>query len=328
MIHSDQELALARGQLGRVEDALRAIRDEVRPANEARFLLMAESYVEMIHDLRYEIDAYLGLQAVAEAQAELVMGLEGRGIELGTIPASLVIRTVDALLRGLQSVREGIDSIGRPQRTAGRRGRWIEELCNLSLAGFGHGSVKVYLGEPSSLSGALLETDERAAFDEVMTLLERGFAFASGIAAAVEIREELRHTVLSAVKRMAPSPRGALDAITFAGRAIGATKGYRITRDAHPRLQEAILRATATERVTSVDGVIREVDLDKNTFVLRERSDSAPDLNCEYAESDEDDVKSLLDRQVVVRGTLRTSPKTGSQRMEVELIEGMEDDHL
>ncbi len=324
MIQSDEELAFVRGQLQRVEDALKAIRDGVRPANESRFLLMADSYVEMIHNLRSEIDAYLGLQAVAEAQAELVMGLEGRNIELGAVPASLVTRTVDAVLRGLQAVTEGIDSTGRPPRTAGRRGRWIEQLCNLSLAGLGHGTVKVYLGEPPSLGDALLETDERATFDEVMKLLKQGFAFAAGSAAAEDIPEGLRHTVLSAIQRMAPSQRGGLEAITLSGRAMGAQNSYRITRDARTRLRDAILRITAAEQVTSVDGVIREVDLDTNTFVLRERPESVPDLTCEYAEPDEDDVKSLLDRRVIVRGTLRTSPKTGGQRMEVEMIEGVE----
>lgn len=61
MIQNDQQLALVREQLARAEKALKAISDEVRPVNESRFSLMAESYVEVIRQLRGEIDEYLGL---------------------------------------------------------------------------------------------------------------------------------------------------------------------------------------------------------------------------------------------------------------------------
>jgi hypothetical protein len=70
-----------------------------------------------------------------------------------------------------------------------------------------------------------------------------------------------------------------------------------------------------------VRGVIREVDLDKRTFSLRERRDGLPPLDCEYDETNEHIIKSLLDEPVVITGTFRTSRKTGKQTMEVESIE-------
>jgi hypothetical protein len=59
MITNDGELALTRLQLGRVERALGALREDVLPQNEERYRLMAEPYVDQIDELRAEIDAYV-----------------------------------------------------------------------------------------------------------------------------------------------------------------------------------------------------------------------------------------------------------------------------
>ncbi len=67
-------------------------------------------------------------------------------------------------------------------------------------------------------------------------------------------------------------------------------------------------------------GTIREVDLDRGTFMLRDRADALPDLECEYDADLEPLVKSLLDRSVIVAGIMRTSRKTQRQTLEVESL--------
>ena len=83
---------------------------------------------------------------------------------------------------------------------------------------------------------------------------------------------------------------------------------------------DAVLDSRSNRRPTEVAGVIREVDLDKRTFCLRERPEEQPDLDCEYDEGSEDAVKAYLDEPVVITGILRTSRKTQKQTMEVESI--------
>ncbi len=60
-------------------------------------------------------------------------------------------------------------------------------------------------------------------------------------------------------------------------------------------------RATHTEFV-ELAGIIRSVDLDAQTFPLRERPDHKPDLPCEYEPELEDAVKESLDCRVMVAG--------------------------
>lgn len=64
MIKTDEDLEIVRQQLTRVESAFSALRREVQPQSEERFLLMSEAYVEQILTLRAEIDEFLGLDLV------------------------------------------------------------------------------------------------------------------------------------------------------------------------------------------------------------------------------------------------------------------------
>jgi len=59
MIHNDDELAVVRKQLSRVEEALAALRQDVLPKNQRNFEVLSEGYFDQASALRAEIDAYL-----------------------------------------------------------------------------------------------------------------------------------------------------------------------------------------------------------------------------------------------------------------------------
>ena len=69
-----------------------------------------------------------------------------------------------------------------------------------------------------------------------------------------------------------------------------------------------------------LEGVIRSVDLDAQTFVLRDRPDAEPDLLCEYGPDLEDAVKECLDSRVIVAGSIETSRKTHKSKMSADRI--------
>ena len=62
MIRNDEELAVVRQQLTRIEDALVELRREVLPRNRANYEVLAEGYFDQIASLRTEIDTYLGME--------------------------------------------------------------------------------------------------------------------------------------------------------------------------------------------------------------------------------------------------------------------------
>ncbi len=74
MITNDEDLTLVHQQLARIETALGALRRDVLPQSEARFLLMAEAYVDQLHAQRREIDEYVGDDYVRTHLAESMPG--------------------------------------------------------------------------------------------------------------------------------------------------------------------------------------------------------------------------------------------------------------
>ena len=71
----------------------------------------------------------------------------------------------------------------------------------------------------------------------------------------------------------------------------------------------------------TIGGVIRQIDLDENTFRLSDPALRTHDLTCEYDELAEEDVRALVGKPVRVTGTLRASGKTGQRTMEADKIE-------
>lgn len=320
MITNDQELGLVREQLERVEAALRSIKRDVLPKSVTKFRLMAEGYFDQINDLRRQIDEYLGVASLAEAQSDLVIELSGESVLLGEARVSVVTRTLDTFRRGLQElmVIQGGDT-GTP--TGGRRKSWIEKLCDPPLIGVAPGSVRIRLGEPRT-DARLFTEPERELYEATLRRLVEGLAWASGSETLAPPHDDKSwHAVLSVVRNLVPPRDGDVEQLSFEGRAVGAGRRYELTKATRLRVDAEIRRVSTIEEYNEAEGIIREVDLDKRTFILRERPDNKPELPCEYDELSEGDVKVNLDARVIVCGLLRTTGKAKRQVMDVESIE-------
>ena len=74
MITNDNELRITRDRLRLAEAALDACRRDFLPHNEVQYRMFAGSTIDLIHSIRGEIDAYLGL---APATARKIAEAEG-----------------------------------------------------------------------------------------------------------------------------------------------------------------------------------------------------------------------------------------------------------
>ncbi len=61
MIANDAQLVVVRRQLGLAEEALVLLRQDMYSKNPRNYAIFSESYIDMILQLRAEIDAYLGI---------------------------------------------------------------------------------------------------------------------------------------------------------------------------------------------------------------------------------------------------------------------------
>jgi hypothetical protein len=69
MISSYDQLAVVRRQLTLAEDALVSLHERLHARNPRNYALFAESYIDMILQLRAEIDAFLEIQPAADSPA-------------------------------------------------------------------------------------------------------------------------------------------------------------------------------------------------------------------------------------------------------------------
>lgn len=331
MIKSESQLKVVRAQLGNLEAALESLRAEVRPQNEKMYALMAEPYIDEILMLRAEVDAYLGINRFP-VNADLVLSLQGDLVRLGKTSAGAVTRLIDTFRRGLQSIVEILEpGSGQEggQEGGRRRHRWIENICDLPLVAIEAGSVRVALGEPAGES--LFKAEERETLSHAMNVLFEGLAWAdetNGTQISSKfpgLDEHQVQAILAVIARLLPPRSGAVEQVGFERRVRGeagtSVEEAKLTRESRQRIKEALALIANTSQYAELDGVIRSVDLDARTFVLRERPNDAADLPCEYGPELEEAVKEYLDNRVIVSGVLETSRKTNKSTMAADSIE-------
>ncbi len=323
MITNDNELRITRERLHLAESALDAYRRDLLPHNEVQYHLLAGSTIDLIQSIRADIDAYLGIGP----DTDLAVSLEGDTVSLGQTPVGIITRSIDTFRRGLQSVA-GVLYADAQSLPVPRRATWIERLCELSLVGLGPGSVKVFLDLPAAGSG-LFAKEERSLLDDALTTLFDGLEWAAREEDPVppsldRLRVPARLTVLGVVARLLPPQTGPVQQITYRRRSAGPAKPpcqATLTRRSRQRVQQEMERLVADRHFAEAEGVIRQIDLDAQTFVLRERPEELDDLPCEYPDALADTAKELLDRRVKVAGLLETSRVTHRSKMEAEAIE-------
>lgn len=326
MIRNDNELTIVRDQLARAESALESLRRDVLSKNANLYHVMAESYVDTIVELRGHIDAYLEIVAVP-ATADIVISLEGDRVGLGKTSAASVSRFIDTFRRGLQSVVEILESVQRPE-TSRRRPRWIESICDLPLVGTAPGSVKIMLGEPQAKS--LFKAEEREAFLKALNLIFAGLHWADAGRAEssndpfMELKPDTKQALLGLLTRLLPPRSGDIERIGFLRRTTdgsGKLRSATLSRKSRDRIRKEIERLSTDSEFVELEGVIRSVDLDAQTFALRDRPSNEPDLPCEYGHDLQDAVKEGLDCRVIVTGSLETSQKTRKSKLLADSIE-------
>jgi len=82
MIRNDDQLNVVRKQLELAETALLSLRRDVLPKSVARYNLMAESYVDQINALRFQIEEYLGIADVADTTNHVGIAAETSASDL------------------------------------------------------------------------------------------------------------------------------------------------------------------------------------------------------------------------------------------------------
>ncbi len=309
MIQSEAQLSQAREAMTRLESALQALRLRIAPKNTALFEAMAQDYVAGIRTLRAEIDAYTGLSLADEQQAPLWMVLDGSGKLKGDISSRLLAEWLDRLRKAVFGVTSYLET--GTIRRGGRPDRALVEATDFRVLLLKPGSIKVGLRLPPAESqGDLFQDEQVPAARRAIDHLLRMTAWAASGSDALPTDEfpdnDTASVVAAELLELVPSARSIVKTVAFSGAIVPSTAPLVLVQPAQDKLEGlvSLLAKTTEDRVR---GTMREIDLDRQRFILRERGEGMGDLRCIVPEELMRRAEELLGRQVEVEGTVSSA---------------------
>lgn len=309
MIQNDAQLQRTREALIELESSMASLSLKKAAIHPDRFLLMAEPIVDHLRRLRAEIDEYIGVTAVSFAEAPLWLRLQGPGIELEDAPTSILTAMIDILRVGVQAVAEFLHrgSVGARPTAA------LKQACDFRFAGLAPGSVQVGLRLPEFPNFAAGGDETQAQARQALQLYLQAAAWAGSQDDMARLEGEIpdseqRRVVLNQVARLIPRPRGGLELVELSGRAVTGGS-VQLRKEARARVRQAIT-STVREHPYTVEGVLREIDLDNRTFIVRDL-EGGSETRCALS-PDADGLleiaKAALDYRVAVVGIRQRDP--------------------
>jgi hypothetical protein len=281
---------------------------------------MAEGPADQIEDLRRQIDQTVGLDSLQEQRADVWLDIEGQGIDAQSASSSLLASYLDVVRKGVQSIAE----INLQGQAPTRRAKDLQEACDLRLVALRQGSVRIGLRLPTDFEEGdhpILAESRRAASSALTEYLDVA-QWAAQIGDEQWLSERFpepakRKVLLGAVKSLAPGRRSTVDRVSLSGRRVPGVGPLTLTQGSNRHLKRALEHLVEARHV-SYEGVLREIDLDKRTFLIRQRQPQGSIVRCSFPESLLSRAKQALDRPVRVTGLARRTGRRGTVALDVE----------
>jgi hypothetical protein len=323
MIEDEPQYVQAKRALDRIEIALAALRHRIEPINQELFRAMAQSYLSNIENIRSEIDQYIGVISAEEARAPLWMTLEGERLSVSEISSHLLSDWLYKFRRALQHVAEYVDT-GR--QLTGRPSAMLTELTDFKIVALRPGSIRIGIRLPQGSQVELFPQEEEIFSSITYKALERLIDLIQWVESGEETLPADRFPdteeammLINQVTTLVPPRRGSVRAIRFSGAYVSSIAGVRVATDALPRLRR-LADALTHVYEDSVEGVIREIDLDARRIILRERGPDLSDIKCHLPEGLIAVAEGYLNGHVRVRGRFSSDAPDSVEVISIEVI--------
>jgi hypothetical protein len=312
MRHENKDLQQMMEQLSLLYEILLGLERDVAAKNPRLYEIMAEGPMDQIDELRHQIDEAVGLSTLRESRADVWLSLQGEGIDVQSTPSSLLASYLDAVRKGVQDIAQ----VNLEDHLAAHSKKELKEACDLQLVDLQPGSIRIGLRLPDD-----------AGQDDPQELIERRQAASSALDEYLEavawaaqgrneewLRERFperakRKALLGAVKSLAPSGRSAVESVSLSGRRMPGAALVTLTQNTGRSLSLALERLEAPQLGT-YEGVLREIDLDRGTFLIREARPGRA-VRCSFPAGLSERAKQALDHRVRVTGVAREPGSRG-----------------
>lgn len=318
-IRDEKELSKAHEALGNLYRALSTLREEYGEKNPKAFAMLAEGPLQEIRRLTTEIEEYTGAHQVEAEEAQLWLGLKGERAQWKETPTSVLTAFLDALRKGVQAIA-GFNVTGR---ISGRPSLDLQRLCDFELVALHPGSLRIGMRLPETKQQELFKEGQR---DEAHVALQEYLQTAKWISSN-ESKEVLsnfftdpikRRIVLRAVKPLIPRIGGGIDTLELYGAEVPKREKITLIHAATERVTEALEEAVA-ENEERYEGDVREMDLDRQSFKLRNVPEVG-EVSCKLSEDIGPIAPTYLGKRAKVIG-IRKDPNRPLDVVDIELLE-------
>lgn len=303
MIKNNQELELSREALVNLEKALLALKEKVEPVNKELFIAMSQDYYKDIISIRKEIEEYYGFYEIERFSVPLWMTLQGVELSFNNLSLSMLSNWTGRLRKAVQNILTFKD------RAAGLTDSLISKITDFKCVKILPGSIKIGLRTPDVLKddlffGKWLE-DNRPVEKSLEDLLEYIKLLSTG-----ENKERLKEIIsnkddseffLMQVLALTPSSKSEVNLVKFEGSLNPSRQPLFLNKYSREIIKD-VFKETYKEEVLEFEGKIREIDLDKGSFILREIEDQVGDLHCSYPSKFMEISMKSLDSKVRITG--------------------------
>lgn len=300
MINNLEEKQFIEKRINKLENILFDLKEKLLPEREEQYKAMAAVYVRKIIELREEIEKYIGMDNVLIEHDDINIHMVGPSIGYGKIPIRLFSDYLDNLR---MSVKRNYGIIYNKKKVP----KDICLLTDFTLNQVAKGSVNISLSIPT----------EQCTFFDDMKLTESlniYFKLLKNISAGESINDIITSNkidndklvrLLQNILKIMPDDKN-IKNIDISGRVIGNENKIYLNHESKKNILKKISDINLEEKNISITGVIREVDLDKLTFLLREveTSEKTNQIKCFIVNDEIENLGEYLNSKVKVAGVL------------------------
>lgn len=269
----------------------------VREALSASWLWLHQPGREAAHLWAIEVtelpDAHLprpGTPLYPEHEPVLRTRAVGENVTLGRMPASVVAFVADATRKAFKTILD----FSLSRNAEGRPTEEHRALYDLPVQQFAFGSFELSFGAPSE---DLFGRDEVQAAAEKLTT---GLLWASDLRNDAPLpaeSDEERAAILRATLLLTPPSSGPISEVQVSGRWVNGGR-VRLTRASRAKVRSE-LKTVEEERIVVYHGRVGEVDVDNQSFVLRDTQDGVQRRGYFLEEQRDDMIQYMAEERLV-----------------------------
>lgn len=307
MIRNIEEKKHAENRIKKLEAIISSLKEELLPEREEQFKIMAKVYVKKIIELREEIEVFTGMDLLIVERKDINIHIKGPSINYGAAPISVISNYLDSFRKAMQKIYSIMNNIEIKTRVP----IIISELTDFRLNAYQPGSINLSLSLPEKQTGLFEDMDIYSSIDIYFKLLE----WLGNDTDDKKILDEyinnldknkLEKLLINILKTLPDNKN--IDSIEFYGNSIKSEKKIYVNHESRNKIKEKLNTNTNEEQIAEYRGCIRELDLDRQTFLLRNiEGKEVKQIKCILNENIADDIKNYLDTNVLIVGTVKNN---------------------